>query len=271
MMMGNWNFIFPYATNLIVELCTDQEGSGTKLCTGQEGSGTKMCTGQEVSGTKHIMESNATSQDGYTGSWSNEFWPHEKSKHQDPTDDEWDVEEDEWEPVQHYDEWDIEDEDWEQVDHQFPPTATKEEDDQMDELASEDECIPTAMTEQPPPKKVTEHQEKTIKYLATLEPDQPLPAPGASDTIQDNTEVQDRARPRIKRKTYRPNVKEKDVEHLLATTKGDHQMVTSKGGQVYRGKPGRLKGCAGILQDVQPAGLLRIGDVFLAIGVMGVG
>ena len=247
--MGFWNFIFPCATKLIAELCTDQEGSGTKLCTGQEGSG-----------TKHMMESNATSRDGYTG---------EKSKHQDPTDNEWDVEEDKWEPVQHYDKWDIEDEDWEQVDHQFPPTATKEEDDQMDELASEDECIPTAMTEQPPPKKVTEHQEKTIKYLATLEPDQPLPAPGASDTIQDNTEVQDRARPRIKRKTYRPNVKEKDVEHLLATTKGDHQMVTSKGGQVYRGTPGRLKGCAGriLFQDVQPAGLLGISDM-LAMRLM---
>ena len=57
---------------------------------------------------------------------------------------------------------------------------------------------------------------------------------------------------------------------VVATSKGDHQLVTSKGGQVYRGKPGRLKGCAGILQDVQPAGLLGIGNV-LAIGLMGVG
>ena len=90
-MMGNWNFIFPYAANLIAELCTGQEGSGTKLCTGQEGSG-----------TKHMMESNATSRDGYTGNWSNEFRPHDESKQQDPTDDEWDVKEDEWVPVQHY-------------------------------------------------------------------------------------------------------------------------------------------------------------------------
>ena len=59
-------------------------------------------------------------------------------------------------------------------------------------------------------------------------------------------------------------------KQVVATSKGDHQLVTSKGGQVYRGKPGRLKGCAGILQDVQPAGPLGIGDV-LAIGVMGVG
>ena len=42
---------------------------------------------------------------------------------------------------------------------------------------------------------------------ALPEPDPPLPARGASDTIQDTTEVQDRARSRIKRKTYRPNVK----------------------------------------------------------------
>ena len=214
-----------------------------ELCTGQEGSGTKLCTGQEGSGTKHMMESNATSRDGYTG---------EESKHEDPTDDEWDVEEDEWEPVQHYDEWDIKDEDCVKVDHQLPPTSTKEEDDQMDELASEDECIPTAMTEQPPPKKVTEHQEKTIKYLATLEPDQPLPAPGASDTIQDTTEVQDQACPRIKRKTYRPNVKYKDVEHLLATTEGGHQLATTEGG-LYRGMTGWLRGCVGgTLQWIQP-------------------
>ena len=59
-------------------------------------------------------------------------------------------------------------------------------------------------------------------------------------------------------------------KQIVATSKGDHQLVTSKGGQVYRRKPGWLKGCAGILQDVQPAGLLGIGDV-LAIGVMGVG
>ena len=64
----------------------------------------ELFTNQKRLGTKHIMESNATSQDGYTGSWSNDCWSHDKSKHQDPTDDEWDVEEDEWEPVQHYDE-----------------------------------------------------------------------------------------------------------------------------------------------------------------------
>ena len=57
---------------------------------------------------------------------------------------------------------------------------------------------------------------------------------------------------------------------VMATSKGDHQLVTSKGGQEYRGKPSRLKGCAGTLQAGQPAGLLGISDV-LAIRVMGVG
>ena len=85
--MGKWVSIFPYATEVIVTLCTGQEGSDKK------------------------MKSYATSRDGYTGNWSNEFRPHEESKHQDPTDNEWDVEEDEWEPVQHYDEWDIKDKD----------------------------------------------------------------------------------------------------------------------------------------------------------------
>jgi len=64
---------------------------------------------------------------------------------------------------------------------------------------------------------------------ASHEPDPPMPAPEASDVIQDTTEVQDRARPRIKRKIYRPNVKYKEVVHLLATTEGDHQLVTSEG------------------------------------------
>ena len=59
-------------------------------------------------------------------------------------------------------------------------------------------------------------------------------------------------------------------KQVVATSKGGHQLTTSKGGQVYRGKPRWLKGCAGILQDVQPAGLLGIGDM-LAIRVMGVG
>ena len=59
-------------------------------------------------------------------------------------------------------------------------------------------------------------------------------------------------------------------KQVVATSKGGHQLTTSKGGQVYRGKPRWLKGCAGILQDVQPAGLLGISDV-LAIRVMGVG
>ena len=79
-MMDKLITFIPHATNKIVELCTGQEGSGTK----------------------HMMESNATSRDGYTGSRSNEFRPHEESKHQDPTNDEWDVKEDEWVPVQHY-------------------------------------------------------------------------------------------------------------------------------------------------------------------------
>ena len=59
---------------------------------------------------------------------------------------------------------------------------------------------------------------------------------------------------------------------VVATSKGDHQMVTSKGGQVYRGTPSRLKGCAGriLFQDEQPAGLLGIGEA-LAIGLKGVG
>ena len=59
---------------------------------------------------------------------------------------------------------------------------------------------------------------------------------------------------------------------VVATSKGDHQPVTSKGGQVYRGKPGQLKGCAGriLFQDVQPASLLGISDG-LAIGLKGVG
>ena len=59
-------------------------------------------------------------------------------------------------------------------------------------------------------------------------------------------------------------------KQVLATSKGDHQLVTSKGDKVYRRKPGWLKGCVGILQDVQPAGLLGISDV-LAIGRLGVG
>ena len=63
---------------------------------------------------------------------------------------------------------------------------------------------------------------------------------------------------------------DKPPKQVVATSKGDHQLVTSKGGQVYWRKPGWLKGCAGILQDVQPAGLLGISDV-LAIRVMGVG
>lgn len=244
MAASGFHFFLSYAANIVTaELCTDQKESGTE----------------------HMMESNATSRDRYTGSWSNDFWPHDESKHQDPTDDEWDVKDDEWEEVQHYDEWDIQDEDWVQVDNQRPPTTTKEEDDQLYELASEEEeYIPTTMTEPPPPKTVTEHQDSTnIKYLATLEPDQPLPAPGASDTIQDTTEVQDRARPRIKRKTYRPNVKYKDVEHLLATTEGGHQLATSEGG-IYRGMTGSLRGCVGILQCIQPTGLSDM----LAMGLM---
>ena len=111
----------------------------------------------------------------------------------------------------------------------------------------------------------------TLKIIyespALPEPDPPLPAPGTSDTIQDTTEVQDRARPRIKRKTYRPNVKYKDVEHLLATTEGDHQLVASEGGKIYWGMTGWLRGCVGILQRGQPTG---ISDV-LAIGRLGIG
>ena len=67
------------------------------------------------------------------------------------------------------------------------------------------------------------------------EPDPPLPAPGTSDTIQGTTEVQDQARPRIERKIYRPKVKYKDVEHLLATSEGG----------LYRGMTAWLRGCVG--------------------------
>ena len=63
---------------------------------------------------------------------------------------------------------------------------------------------------------------------------------------------------------------DKPPKKVVAISKGDHQMVTSKGGQVYRRTPGWLKGCAGRFQDMQPAGLLGIGDV-LAIGLKGVG
>ena len=97
------------------------------------------------------------------------------------------------------------------------------------------------------------------------EPDPPLPAPGTSDTIQDTTEVQDRTRPRIERKIYRPKVKYKDVEHLLATTEGGHQLATSEGG-LYRGMTGWLRGCVGILQWIQPTCLSDM----LAMGLMGV-
>ena len=245
MMMGNWNFIFPYATKLIAKLCTGQEGSGTK----------------------HMMESNATSRDGYTG---------EKSKHQDPTDDEWDVEEDEWEPVQHYDEWDIEDEDWVQVDHQFPPppstpersqepintppAATKPEGTTIEEpLAAPKPGLeviidPSSITPKASPK-------PTWKIIyespAFPEPDPPLPAPGASGTIQNTTEAQDRARPRSKRKIYRLKVKYKDVEHLLATTEGGHQLATSEGG-IYRGMTAWLRGCVGEYSNGSSQPLLAI-------------
>ena len=68
------------------------------------------------------------------------------------------------------------------------------------------------------------------------------------------------------------NIFDEPPTQVVATSKGGHQPVTSKGGQVYRGKPGQLKGCAGriLFQDMQPAGLLGISDG-LARGLMGVG
>ena len=99
------------------------------------------------------------------------------------------------------------------------------------------------------------------------EPDPPLPAPGTSDTIQDTTEVQDRTRPRIERKIYRPKVKYKDVEHLLATTEGGHQLATTEGG-LYRGMTDWLRGCVGTLQGIQGIQPIGLSDM-LAMGLMG--
>ena len=269
-MMDKWSTFIPHATNKIVELCT----------------------GQERSGTNHMMESNATSRDGYTGSRSNEFRPHEESKHQDLTNDEWGVEEDEYVPVQHYPTTPSTPEP-SQEPINTPPTAPEPEGKTIEEPLAVPEPELTPIIEpitiepkaapkpdiDPPASPKPELKDIIVESLAlpkpTLKiidgfqalpkPDPPLPAPTAADTIQDTTEVQDRAHPRSERKTHRPKVKYKEVEYLLATSKGDHQLVTSKGGKVYRGKTAWLKGCVGILQYVQPTGLIKISDIYLAI------
>ena len=83
------------------------------------------------------------------------------------------------------------------------------------------------------------------EYPAESKPDPPPPAARASDTGQDIKEVQEHADPRSNHRTHRPKVKMKEVERILATSKGDHQLVTSKGGKIYRGMTGWLKGCVG--------------------------
>ena len=70
------------------------------------------------------------------------------------------------------------------------------------------------------------------KYPAKSKPDPPPPAARASDTGQDIKEVQEHANPRINHRTHRPKVKMKEVERILATSKGDHQLVTSKGDNI---------------------------------------
>ena len=252
-MMGKWVSYFPYATKVIVTLGTGQEGSDKK------------------------MKSNATSRDGYTGSWSNTFWPHEESKRQDPTDDEWDVEDSEWEPVKPY---------YKSEPVNTPPTAPEQEGKTEESLAIPEPELNTsneslALTKPGPeiiiqPRAIVWVNIITPKTLpkptsniidespADPKPDPPPPAPQTPDTIQDITKAQDHARPRNNHRTYRPKIKWKEVERILATSKGDHQLVTSKGGNVYRGRTVWLKGCVGILQCGQPNGLLSyritIGD-----------
>ena len=233
-MMDKLITFIPHATNKIVELCTGQEGSGTK----------------------YMMESNATSRDGYTGNWSNEFRPHEKAKHQDPTYDEWNVPDDEYVLVQHYPTMPSTPEPTQEPIN-TPPTAPEPEEKTIEEPLAVPEPELTPIIEPitiepkaaPKPDIIVESlalPKPTLKIIdgfqALPKPDPPLPAPTASDTIQDTTEVQDRAHPRSERKTHRPKVKYKEVEYLLATSKGDHQLVTSKGGKVYRGKTAWLKG-----------------------------
>ena len=76
----------------------------------------------------------------------------------------------------------------------------------------------------------------------------------------------------MRSRTSSTKIKWKEVERILATSKGDHQLVTSKGGNVYRGRTVWLKGCvgAGMLQCGQPNGLLSyritIGDHMITIG-----
>ena len=92
---------------------------------------------------------------------------------------------------------------------------------------------------------------------AKSKPDPPPPAARASDTSQDFKEVQEHADPRINHRTHRPKVKMKEVERILATSKDDHQLATSKGDNIYRGMTGWLKGCVGFSNATsQPAYLV---------------
>ena len=146
---------------------------------------TELCTDQKGLGTNNKIEANATSRK-YTDDECLLFLLEDN-------------------------EGDCPDEDGEQVNNQLPPTATKEGDDQLDELASEDEeNISTAITINilpiAPEPKLKLIIDPSITAPMTLpmptwkiiyespalhEPDPQLPAPGASDAIQDTTEVQD--------------------------------------------------------------------------------
>ena len=107
------------------------------------------------------------------------------------------------------------------------------------------------------------------KSPADPKPDPPPPAPQTPDTIQDITKAQDHARPRNNHRTYRPKIKWKEVERILATSKGDHQLVISKGGNVS-GEDRLAERVCWNAPMGQPNGLLSyritIGDHMITIG-----